>query len=270
VSDSESKLVENLLAKPDVHRQWASGYRTPDNERFFEAAFDLVASVLKPPPGATVLDVGCGSCAHSVRLARRGFQVRAVDFSESALKMAAEHLRAQGLEDRVTLGRENILDLSFPDGSFDYVVCWGVLMHVPDVGRAVSELARVVRPGGHLVISEGNMHSLEATALRAVKRLFGQEKAEVKRTPAGVEFWKASGDAALVTRQSDVGWLARAFGGHGLRLVRRAAGQFSEAYAMAVPGPLKRAVHGVNNFWFRSVREPRLAYGNILFFRKSE
>jgi SAM-dependent methyltransferase len=268
MSDSESKLVENLLAKPDVHRQWASGYRTADNERFYERAFDLIADVLQPPPGATVLDVGCGSCAHSVRLARRGFNVRAVDFSESALGMAAEHLRAQGLSDRVTLGRENILELSFPDESFDYVVCWGVLMHIPDVGRAVAELARVVRPGGFLVVSEGNMSSLEATALRGLKRLLGRERAEVKRTPAGMEFWKWSGDDALVTRQADVDWLVRSFAERGLRVVRRAAGQLSEGYAMVSSRTLKRLVHGLNNFWFRYVGLPRLTYGNILFLQK--
>jgi len=124
MSDSDSELVERLLARPDVHRQWSSGYRTADNESFFEQAFDYVVRVLQPPPDATFLDVGCGSCAHSVRLARRGFKVHAVDFSESALRMAAEHLKAQGLEDRITLGRETLLDLSFPDESFDYALCW--------------------------------------------------------------------------------------------------------------------------------------------------
>ena len=268
MSETESKLVENLLAKPDVHEQWAGDYRTADNERFFEAAFDLVADALGAPPGATVLDVGCGSCAHSVRLARRGFHVHAVDFSESALKMAAEHLRAQGLEDRVTLGRENILQLSFPDESFDYVVCWGVLMHIPDVARAVEELARVVRPGGRLVVSEGNMRSLEAVTLRGLKRLLGKEKAEVKRTPAGMEFWKTNGDDALVTRQADVRWLAESFARRGLKLVRRVAGQFSEGYAMTSSAPLRRLFHGLNNFWFRRVGAARPAYGNILIFRK--
>jgi SAM-dependent methyltransferase len=268
MSDSKSKLVENLLARPDMHRQWASGYRTAENERFFELAFDLIVEVLKPPADATILDVGCGSCSHSVRLARRGFNVRAVDFSESALGMAGERLKAQGLAERVTLGRENILELSFPDESFDYVICWGVLMHIPDVGRAVAELSRVVKPGGFLVVSEGNMSSLEAVGLRGLKRVLGREKATLKRTPAGMEFWKTSGDDALVTRQADVGWLSRSFEERGLRVVRRAAGQFSEGYAMVTSRPLKQLIHGFNNFWFRRVGLPRLAYGNILFMQK--
>jgi ubiquinone/menaquinone biosynthesis C-methylase UbiE len=268
MNDSDSRLVENLLAQPEVHKQWAGGYRTPDNEAFFERAFDLITRELNPPAGATFLDAGCGSCAHTVRLARRGFNVRAVDFSESALEMARGHLKQTGLDERITLQREDLTRLSFPDASFDYVLCWGVLMHVPDVGRAVAELARVLRPGGALVLSEGNMHSLEAAALRSVKRLLGRERADVKETPAGVEYWKERGGGALVTRQANVNWLVESFESHGLTLSKRVAGQFSEAYAMVSAPALKRLVHGFNNFWFGAVRAPRLAYGNILFFRK--
>lgn len=270
MKESDSQLVENLLSKPEKHRQWADHYRTADNEAFFESAFDYIVRELAPAPGATILDVGCGSCAHSVRLARRGLRVRAVDFSESALGMAREHVAAKGLADRIDLGRENVLALSFPDDAFEYVLCWGVLMHIPDVGKAVAELSRVLRPGGTLVLSEGNMNALEAVGLRNLKRLVGKERAEVKKTEAGVEFWKAEGDEALVTRQADVGWLVESFARHGLRLTRRVAGQFSEGYAMTSSTPLKKLVHAFNNFWFRRVRLAGLAYGNILFLRKSE
>ena len=268
MTDSDSRLVENLLAQPDVHRQWAGGYRTPDNEAFFESAFDLITAELKPPAGATFLDAGCGSCAHTVRLARRGFNVRAVDFSESALEMARGHLKGAGLDERIMLQREDLTRLSFPDASFDYVLCWGVLMHVPDVGRAVSELARVLKPGGRLVVSEGNMNSLEASSLRLLKGALGKEKAEVKETPAGVEFWFERGGGALVTRQANMGWLVGSFESHGVALTRRVAGQFSEAYTIFSAPALKRLVHGFNNFWFRRVKAPGPAFGNILFFEK--
>lgn len=270
MSNSDSKLVENLLAKPEVHEQWESGYRTDENERFYEQAFDYILEVLSPPEGATILDVGCGPCAHSARLARRGFQVQAVDFSESALKMAGEFVRAQGLEDKIKLGRESLLELSFADESFDYVLCWGVLMHIPEVGRAVSELARVIRPGGRLVVSEANMNSLEATSMRRLKRMMKREKAEVKETEAGVEHWKTRGEGALVTRQANIRWLVRSFEERGLNLTKRVAGQFSEAYTLFSAAPLKKLVHGFNKFWFGRVKSPRLAFGNILFLQKKK
>lgn len=268
MTDSDSRLVENLLAQPDVHRQWAGGYRTHDNEAFFESAFDLITRELKPPAGATFLDAGCGSCAHTVRLARRGFQVRAVDFSESALEMARGHLKETGLDERIALQREDLMRLSFPDESFDYVLCWGVLMHVPDVARAVAELSRVLRPGGRLVVSEINMHSLEAVTTRGLKRLLGRERAEVKETPAGLEYWKERGGGALVTRQANVRWLIESFESHGLRLSKRLAGQFSETYTILPAPALRRLVHSFNNFWFRRVKSPGLAFGNVLIFEK--
>ncbi|HVF54666.1 MAG TPA: class I SAM-dependent methyltransferase [Pyrinomonadaceae bacterium] len=268
MSESNSELVEKLLSKPDIHEQWASGYRTSENESFFEQAFDYIARELKPEPGATFLDVGCGSCAHSVRLARRGFRVRAVDFSESALAMAEANIKAKGLDSKIETKRESLLDLSFADASFDYVLCWGVLMHIPDVEKAVSELARVLKPGGTLVVSEGNMSSIEAVALRNLKRMLGKEKATVKRAAAGMEYWKISADDALVTRQADINWLVESFRSRGLTLSKRVAGQFMEAYTMVSARPLKKLIHGFNNFWFKYVKLPQLAYGNIIFLRK--
>jgi cyclopropane fatty-acyl-phospholipid synthase-like methyltransferase len=74
-----------------------------------------------------------------MRLARRGFQVLAVDFSETALKKAEAEIRSAGLQDRITLRREDILSLTLGDGSFEYLLCWGVLMHIADLERAIHQ-----------------------------------------------------------------------------------------------------------------------------------
>jgi ubiquinone/menaquinone biosynthesis C-methylase UbiE len=266
--DSQSSLVQNLLSKPEIHQQWSRDYRTEENEGFYEQAFDYILRVLNPPSGATFLDAGCGSCAHSVRLARRGFNVRGIDFSESALAMAQDYVSSRQLEDRITLARESLLELSFPDESFEYVLCWGVLMHIPEVGRAVSELSRIIKPGGLLVVSEGNQSSLEAIGLRDLRRLLRKEKADVKEKPEGLEYWTNKRGDALVTRQANISWLIKNFEANGLTLTKHVAGQLSESYTRFSAPPLKRLVHGLNNFWFRHVRLPGPAFGNILFFQK--
>ena len=268
MAESRSLLVQNLLARPEMHCQWEGDYRTADNEDFYERAFDYIISVLDPRPGATFLDAGCGPGAHAVRLARRGFDVKAVDFSESALDMARDYIQSRKLGDRITLARESLLELSFPALSFDYVLGWGVLMHIPEVQRAVAELARVIKPGGSLVISESNKSSLEAATVRNLKRLLGKEKADVKETPAGVEYWMEKHGEALVTRQADISWLIRSFEARGLVLSSRVAGQFSESYTMLSAPPLKKLIHEFNRFWFQQVKWPGPAFGNILFFRK--
>jgi ubiquinone/menaquinone biosynthesis C-methylase UbiE len=266
--EAKSLKVENLLAGREKHQQWADDYRTADNESFYEHAFDSLVSVLNPPAGATFLDAGCGSCNHSVRLARRGFNVHGVDFSETALDMAREKVSAEGLENRITLERQSLLELSFPEASFDYAVCWGVLMHVPQVDLAVSELARVIRPGGSLVISEANQSSLEARTFRSLRRLVRNQKAEIRNTPAGVEYWVDSPSGALVTREANISWLINRFDEHGLRLTKRFAGQFSESYTRLSNPRLKRLVHGFNNFWFRRMSWALPAFGNVLIFQK--
>jgi 2-polyprenyl-3-methyl-5-hydroxy-6-metoxy-1,4-benzoquinol methylase len=266
--DSNSELVERMLARPDTHEQWAKHYRTNDNEAFFERAYDFIIRELNAPAGSTILDAGCGSCAHSLRLARRGFQVVAVDFSASALEMARQHVASKGMAPKIHLQRESLLRLTFPDHSFSFGLCWGVLMHIPDVEKAVSELSRVIKPEGMLVVSEGNAHSFDAYVIHSLKRLMRKEKAEIKDVPAGREFWKISGSEALVTRQANIAWLVQAFADRGLKLHHRVAGQFSEAYAMTSLPVAKKLVHNWNNFWFRSIQAPGLAYGNILIFRK--
>ncbi len=264
-----SGQVAEYLAKPAIHRQWEGDYRTPENEEFYNLACDALAKTLRAPADSLLLDAGCGPGYHSMRFARRGFRVQALDFSESALEQAAANIHASGLDDRITLQQGSLLDLPFPDGHFPYVLCWGVLMHIPDVDRALAELARVVRPGGTLILSEANCRSLQGWGFRLMKRWFGREKAELVRTPAGVESWVTRDSGKLVTRETDIPWLIARCGQLGLTLQQRRAGQFTEAYTRVPTRLLKKLVHACNRVWFQWVRSPGPAFGNLLVFRKT-
>jgi len=90
--NSGSKDAEQTLSNPDAHDKWANSYRVRENEGFYEQAFDYIADILHAPSNSTILDAGCGACAHSMRLASRGFSVVAIDFSEYILKIAAAKL----------------------------------------------------------------------------------------------------------------------------------------------------------------------------------
>lgn len=261
--------VNKTLQDMEVHESWTSGYRTPENERFYDLAFDCLTGVYGSPGTEAVLDAGCGSSTKSIHLAQRGYSVVAVDVSEKILERARHTVAESGLQGRVTYQWEDLTAMSFSDGAFGRVLCWGVLMHIPDVKKAIAELVRVTRPGGTIVLSEGNMRSLQAAGLRWLKRFLGRERAEVRRTAAGIELWDETSTGRLVTRQTDMRWLIRTIEAHGARLVDRRAGQFTEIFTLIPWRPARLLVHAFNNSWFRWVRFAGPAFGNLLIFQKA-
>ena len=267
VREAETNEQEATLAKREIHDEWESHYRTADNERFYNQCFDAILRDHCAPPGSTFLDVGCGIGAHSVRLAERGYRVEAVDFSESILEATRKNVDAHNLGQMISVCQGNLRDLPYADGEFDYVLCWGVLMHVPDLEGAISELVRVVAPGGSLVVSEDNMHSVQSVTFRTLLRLLGRRR-EVQWTDAGIEKWKETDAGKLMTRETRIPWLICAFEKRGLRLRARKSGQFTEAYVRVASPTLQRAIHALNSAWFRYGGPPQLAFANIMIFER--
>jgi ubiquinone/menaquinone biosynthesis C-methylase UbiE len=257
------------LQDMEVHTVWVRQFRSGENAPFYKLAFDYIASVFGPPDDDPVVDAGCGSGTKSLELARRDYRVQAMDFSAVILEQARAAAAEQGYSERISFGQGDLTALSLPSRSVRRAVCWGVLMHVPDIAAAVAELARVIAPGGTLVVSEGNMRSLQAVTLRWVKKLLGRERADVMRTLAGIEFWEETSTARLMTRQADIPWLIAEFRRHGLELVDRRAGQFTEIYVLLPWKPPRQLVHAINNFWFRWIQRAGPAYGNLLVLRRS-
>lgn len=100
--------------------------------------------------GLSILDVGCGTGRHSIRLAQRGGKVTGLDFSAGMLGRA----RAKAGADSVRFVEHDIAQ-SFPfeGGTFDRVLCCLVLDHVVDLQTFFAELRRVCRPEGFVVTS---------------------------------------------------------------------------------------------------------------------
>jgi ubiquinone/menaquinone biosynthesis C-methylase UbiE len=234
-------------------------------------AFDFILKAIKISRDDQVLDAGCGPCVHAIRLARRGFHIHAVDFSEYILDKARANIADAAVKDKITLGREDLTALSFPNGSFRCVWCWGVLMHVPEIERAIAELCRVTKPGGYIVISENNSNSLQAMAM-AVKSKLGLRRSSrpltFSRSPFGYEYWDRSEAGMHLIRHSHIRKMIAEFGKHNLEVRLHAAGQFTEYFLNLPPGRVRKAVHNWNNFWFRRVGIPCLSFGNILILKK--
>ena len=122
--------------------------------------------------GDRVLDVGAGPGRFTIELGRLGASVVVADLSPGQLALNRDKVIAAGFEDRVVERVvADITDLhQFADGSFDAVVCYGgPLSYVLDrADDAVSELLRVTRPGGHLLVSVMSLVGATSGALAQV------------------------------------------------------------------------------------------------------
>jgi 2-polyprenyl-6-hydroxyphenyl methylase/3-demethylubiquinone-9 3-methyltransferase len=116
----------------------------------------LARSHLPPLARKRVLEIGCGRGGFSAWLATQGpALVVGGDFSAAAVEKARAHARTLALEN-LKFEVADIQRLTHPDGSFDVVVSCETVEHVPDPRLAVRELARVLAPGGTLVLTTPN------------------------------------------------------------------------------------------------------------------
>ena len=101
--------------------------------------------------GKQVLEIGLGEGSESERLIRQGAHWSGVDLTAESVDRVRTRLTLRELPYE-ELRQGSVLDLPFADDTFDMVFSHGVLHHVPDIKQAQSEIHRVLRPGGELVI----------------------------------------------------------------------------------------------------------------------
>ncbi|MCI2416707.1 class I SAM-dependent methyltransferase [Saccharopolyspora sp. K220] len=131
----------------DGYRVWSETYDQPGN-----AAFDIdepeVKRIVDALPPGVALDAACGTGRYAQWLAERGHRVVAVDSSPDMLARA----RVRVPQGEFLLG--DLHRLPVADSGVDLVVCGLALTHLPALNPVVAEFARVLRPGGHLVIAD--------------------------------------------------------------------------------------------------------------------
>jgi SAM-dependent methyltransferase len=125
--------------------------------------FDLLA-------GKEVLEIGCGMGFHTELMTRAGARVTAVDLSPTSVEATRRRLELKGLSARVMEGDAE--NLPFPSASFDFVWSWGVIHHSSRTGRAVRQIARVLRPNGECRIMVYNRLSTWAYSILVRDHLF--------------------------------------------------------------------------------------------------
>lgn len=146
VEEMARPLPEPEYGLADGYRLWSETYDRP--LRLFPIEEPPMHRILDSLPSSVVLDAACGTGRYSVHLAQRGHQVVGVDSSPEMLARARQKLPS------VEFRQGDLADLPIESVSVDAAVCALALVHLPDIGKAVAELARVVRAGGRVLISD--------------------------------------------------------------------------------------------------------------------
>ena len=148
-------MMERVL-EPEVMDTWEDAVEYDEMDfRDVNDAFARRALELGPPHGS-ILDAGTGTARIPVLIAEKkaGLKITAIDLSANMLKIGSRHVANAGLADRITLQLVDAKQLPFPSGSFDMVISNSIVHHLPDPLPFLREVARVVRPGGGLLVRD--------------------------------------------------------------------------------------------------------------------
>ena len=187
------------VREPDVgYDAWASTYDDPNNG-LFAVDEPLVEAILDTLPAGDALDAACGTGRFTARLVARGHTVVGVDSSAGMLEVARKNVP----EAEFRPGRLD--DIPMADSSVDLVLCCLALSHVPDLAPVFAELARVVRPGGHVVIDDVSSELvLRGSVVKALGPNGEPGLAATYRHTVG-DFVRAALAAGLQVRRCDEG-----------------------------------------------------------------
>jgi ubiquinone/menaquinone biosynthesis C-methylase UbiE len=161
----KQKLVDDFF---DTHSMyWRNTYREKDifgaiYQRRQATALNYIDGLFLPK-NAHVLEIGCGAGFLTASLAKRGFVVEAIDHAQAMVDLTKEHIKQKGIVNRITVCTGDIHDLSYEGQTFDLTIALGVVPWLHDYKKALTEIVRVSKSGGYVVLTMDN--ALRATTL---------------------------------------------------------------------------------------------------------
>lgn len=116
------------------------------NQVVWKLSLEYWDEVLKLANGRNVLECGCGSAIVSMHLAMNHYCTHLLDISNSGIVLAKKNYQANSIKGHFIRG--DVINLPFKDRTFDIVMSFGLLEFLTDIGTAIKQMVRVLKPGG--------------------------------------------------------------------------------------------------------------------------
>lgn len=165
-SEAEDRATEEWLER-------GGSARVPESKAahyFVDRKVDAAVAAAGLPRESHVLEVGCSFGQMTFLLAQHFGQVTAVDLSPDAVALTRRRAERYGVSN-VSVEASDAEQLPFEDASFDGAFSWSVLRYVPDPEKALSEMFRVLRPGGRLAVDFPNKYCPWFGPVKAILRI---------------------------------------------------------------------------------------------------
>jgi SAM-dependent methyltransferase len=169
-TDARNAAFWNELCGSGLARSIGINDRTPESLRKFDEAYMTMYPYLaryvtaENLMGKRTLEIGLGYGTLGQLIASRGCQYHGLDIADGPVEMMRYRLALLGKEAGARVQKGSALDIPYPDGTFDFVYSIGCLHHTGDLPKAVSEVHRVLAPGGRAVVMLYNRHSFRQLA----------------------------------------------------------------------------------------------------------
>jgi O-methyltransferase / aklanonic acid methyltransferase len=181
--------------------------------RFFSHLGKRLVDLTRISPGSRVLDVAAGRGAilfPAAEVVGQQGRVTGIDLSEGMVNEMAEDIRRRGLQN-IEVRQMDAESLSFPDASFDYVLCGFALFFFPNLERTMAEFRRVLAPGGRFAVTTWGKDDERWSWLGGLNQKYApppfkaMREAAAKQPPSPYPLNKVEGLLALMTDTGFVG-----------------------------------------------------------------
>lgn len=153
----------------ELAAKYEAWFQTPHGRYVYQYEREVVLTLARPQAGDRVLDVGCGSGMYMAELCQRGAWVTGLDISPEMLALARARCATFG--EQVEFFQGDAGQLPFADETFDKVISVTAMEFFSDPARAFSEMHRVLKPGGRMMVAVLNSWNLWAVQRRIKSRL---------------------------------------------------------------------------------------------------